>query len=103
VPPQAFGALIEGLGRFGLNRGRGWTRVVVEKPFGKDYESARALDDLIHHYFDEPQVFRIDHYLGKQTVQNLLVMRFANPIFEHSWNRDRVENCADHRCRRTGR
>src|SRR5262249_31707053 len=54
--------------------------------------SARELDGLIHRYFDESQGFRIDHYLGKETVQNLLVMRFANPIFEHSWNRDRVDN-----------
>jgi len=92
VPPQAFGLVIEGLGQFGLQRARGWTRIVVEKPFGRDYESARVLDSLIHRYFDESQVFRIDHYLGKETVQNLLVMRFGNPIFEHSWNRDRVDN-----------
>jgi glucose-6-phosphate 1-dehydrogenase len=92
VPPQSFSILTEGLGHSGLNHSRGWTRLVVEKPFGKDLASARELDGLIHRYFDEPQVFRIDHYLGKETVQNLLVLRFANPIFEHSWNRDRVDN-----------
>jgi glucose-6-phosphate 1-dehydrogenase len=92
VPPQSFAPLIEGLGRFGLHRSRGWTRIVVEKPFGHDLESARKLDRLIHRYFDEPQVFRIDHYLGKETVQNLLILRFSNPLFEHSWNRDRVDN-----------
>jgi len=92
VPPQSFAPLVEGIGRFGLHRSRGWTRIVIEKPFGKDLESARELDALIHRYFDESQVFRIDHYLGKETVQNLLVLRFANPIFEHSWTRDRVDN-----------
>jgi glucose-6-phosphate 1-dehydrogenase len=92
VPPLAFGPLIEGLARFGLNHGRGRTRIVIEKPFGRDYASARELDESLHRYFDESQIFRIDHYLGKETVQNLLVMRFANPVFEHSWNRDRVDN-----------
>jgi glucose-6-phosphate 1-dehydrogenase len=92
VPPQVFPTIIEGLGHSGLNRSRGWTRLVVEKPFGRDRDSARRLDDLIHRYFDEPQVFRMDHYLGKETVQNLLIFRFANPLFEHSWNRDRIDN-----------
>jgi glucose-6-phosphate 1-dehydrogenase len=92
VPPQSFGVLVEGLGQVGLHRSQGWTRIVVEKPFGKDLESARELDALIHRYFSESQIFRIDHYLGKETVQNLLILRFANPIFEHSWNRDRVDN-----------
>ncbi|MDX1577157.1 MAG: glucose-6-phosphate dehydrogenase, partial [Gemmatimonadota bacterium] len=75
----------------GLNRSSGWTRLVVEKPFGRDLDSARELNRLIHAHFDEGQVYRIDHYLGKETVQNLLVFRFANPIFESLWSRDRVE------------
>jgi glucose-6-phosphate 1-dehydrogenase len=63
---------------------------VIEKPFGHDLPSARELNRLVHRHFGEPQVYRIDHYLGKETVQNLLVFRFANPIFETLWNRDRV-------------
>ena len=69
---------IEGLGEAGLASGPGWTRIVIEKPFGRDLESARDLNATVHRYFDEPQVYRIDHYLGKETVQNLLVLRFAN-------------------------
>ncbi|MDQ7859385.1 MAG: glucose-6-phosphate dehydrogenase [Armatimonadota bacterium] len=90
LPPQALPAAVRGLGGAGLSRGPGWTRLVVEKPFGRDLASARALNALVHEYFEEPQVYRIDHYLGKETVQNLLVLRFANPIFETLWNRDRV-------------
>ncbi|MBI4471969.1 MAG: glucose-6-phosphate dehydrogenase [Acidobacteria bacterium] len=92
LPPQAFPRAIEGIGRSGLNRGPGWTRVVVEKPFGHDLSSSQELNALTHHFFDESQIYRIDHYLGKETVQNLLVLRFANPIFESVWNRDRIEN-----------
>jgi len=90
MPPGAFPGTIAGLGASGLNRSPGWTRLVIEKPFGRDLESARHLNDLVHRHFDEDQVYRIDHYLGKETVQNLLVFRFTNPIFEASWNRDRV-------------
>ncbi|MDE3154467.1 MAG: glucose-6-phosphate dehydrogenase [Acidobacteriota bacterium] len=92
LPPQAFPATLTGLGESGLNRSAGWTRVVVEKPFGHDVESARQLNDLVHAYFEERQIYRIDHYLGKETVQNLMVFRFANPIFEALWNRDRVDH-----------
>src|SRR5262245_21780240 len=92
LPPQAFPSIIEGIGRSGLNRSRGWIRLVVEKPFGRDLVSARELDVLIHRFFDESQIFRIDHYLGKETVQNLLVLRFANTVLENAWNRDNVEN-----------
>jgi glucose-6-phosphate 1-dehydrogenase len=92
VPPQSFATVIDGIGGSGLHRSRGWVRLVIEKPFGRDLVTARELNELIHRYFDEQQVFRIDHYLGKETVQNLLILRFANPIFEHSWNRDRVDN-----------
>jgi glucose-6-phosphate 1-dehydrogenase len=90
IPPGAFTPTIEALGAAGLNHAPGWARVVVEKPFGTDLESARALNDLLLSQFDESQIYRIDHYLGKATVQNLLTFRFTNPMFERLWNRDRV-------------
>jgi glucose-6-phosphate 1-dehydrogenase len=92
LPPQAFPPTITGLGLAGLNRSRGWARLVIEKPFGRDLASAQALNQLVHQYFDESQVYRIDHYLGKETVQNLLVFRFANAMFETLWNRDHIES-----------
>ncbi len=91
LPPAAFPEVIENLGRAGLNRSEGWSRLVIEKPFGRDLASAEELNYLVHRHFDESQVYRIDHYLGKETVQNLLTFRFANPLFETSWNRDRLE------------
>ena len=91
LPPRVVPDVVEQLGAAGLNRSSGWTRVVFEKPFGRDLESATALNTKIHRHFDESQVYRIDHYLGKETVQNLLTFRFANPIFETSWNRDRIQ------------
>lgn len=92
LPPQAFSDTVERLAGAGLNRSAGYTRVVVEKPFGRDLESARALNALLHAHFDEQQIYRIDHYLGKETVRNLMVFRFANPVFETQWNRDRIES-----------
>lgn len=91
LPPQVFVSTIDRLGEAGLNTSTGWTRIVVEKPCGRDLESARELNRRIHRWYDETQIYRIDHYLGKETVQNLLVLRFANTIFESSWNRDRIE------------
>jgi len=92
IPPRAFPSTIEGLGDSGLNGSEGWTRVVVEKPFGTDLETARQLNGLVLAHFDESQIYRIDHYLGKATVQNLLAFRFTNPMFERLWNRDRVSH-----------
>lgn len=92
LPPSAFAPIIEGLGAAGLNRSRGWTRLVVEKPIGRDLASARNFNELTHRYFSEQQVYRIDHYLGKETVQNLLVFRLSNALIESAWNRDRVDS-----------
>lgn len=90
LPTGALASVTQGLANVGLNKSRGWTRVVVEKPFGTDFKSAVALGELLHRHYAEKQIYRIDHYLGKDTVQNLLVLRFANPIFEALWNRERV-------------
>ena len=90
LPPALFPGAVRYLGESGLNRSHGWIRLVVEKPFGRDLTTARDLNRLILAHFDESQIFRIDHYLGKETVQNLLVFRFANTIFESLWNRDRI-------------
>jgi glucose-6-phosphate 1-dehydrogenase len=91
TPPSVYGDIVEQLGASGLSRpAGGWARLVVEKPFGRDVKTARELNGRIARYFDEEQVYRIDHYLGKETVQNLLVLRFANGIFEPLWNRNHV-------------
>ena len=91
LPPRAFADTAAGMGQAGLNRSAGWTRLIVEKPFGRDPASAQALNARIHEYFSEDQIYRIDHYLGKETVQNLLVFRLGNAFIESSWNRDRIE------------
>ncbi|HYY59356.1 MAG TPA: glucose-6-phosphate dehydrogenase [Pyrinomonadaceae bacterium] len=92
--PSFFGLIAGQLGAAGLahGEGKGWTRVIVEKPFGHDLESARKLNRELAAVFDEEQVYRIDHYLGKETVQNLLVFRFANSIFEPLWNRQYIDH-----------
>jgi glucose-6-phosphate 1-dehydrogenase len=99
VPPSEFGPIVDGLraehlvARSDRARADGpWTRVVFEKPFGHDLASARVLNDSVASAFDESQVFRIDHYLGKETVQNLLVFRFANLLFEPVWGREHVDH-----------
>jgi glucose-6-phosphate 1-dehydrogenase len=95
VPPALYGVVASGLGAAGLSRedperGR-WARLVVEKPFGYDLASARQLGEVIAQSFAEHQVFRIDHYMAKETVQNILVLRFANAIFEPLWNRNYID------------
>ena len=92
LPPVRFIPTIEALGRAGLAKSGGWTRLVIEKPIGRDLASAQELNAKAHAWFDESQIYRIDHYLGKETVQNLLVFRLANPIFEELWNRNHVES-----------
>jgi glucose-6-phosphate 1-dehydrogenase len=89
IPPSAFLSYVHLLAEHGMVEG---TRLVIEKPFGRDSESARQLDDEIHEHFGEDQVFRIDHYLGKETVQNIMVFRFGNSLFERVWNRDAVDH-----------
>jgi glucose-6-phosphate 1-dehydrogenase len=89
LPPAAAPPLVASIGRL---RGQGWVRVVLEKPFGHDLQSARELNRLLHEHFQEREIFRIDHYLGKETVQNLLVLRFANGVFEPLWSRQYVDS-----------
>lgn len=90
--PSQYAPTALGLGRVGLNHGEGWRRLVVEKPFGHDLRSAKDLSDSLHEVFEEKEVYRIDHYLGKETVQNILALRFGNGIFEPLWNRRYVNH-----------
>ena len=94
VPPSLYPVIAEMLGKAGLaqegENGKGWSRIVVEKPFGRDLQSAMELDQTLHRSFREHQIFRIDHYLAKETVQNILMFRFANAIFEPIWNRSYI-------------
>ena len=90
LKPEDFAAAVDNLAAVGLNRPRGLHRIVVEKPFGSDLASAQALNELLHRHYDEKQIYRIDHYLAKETVQNLLVFRFANLMIEPVWNRNYI-------------
>jgi glucose-6-phosphate 1-dehydrogenase len=95
IPPTVYKQVVSRLADATLVKPRvdnGWRRVIVEKPFGTDLASARELNRALHRYLDEPQIFRIDHYLGKETVQNLLVFRFANGMFEPVWNRRYIDH-----------
>lgn len=96
LPPFLYQGVAHHLGRAGLSvqyqNGNGWSRIVVEKPFGRDLQSATELDRSLHTYFREDQIFRIDHYLAKETVQNVLMFRFANSVFEPIWNRQFIDH-----------
>jgi len=92
TPPAAYEPIIRAIGAHGLRGESGWSRVVVEKPYGRDLKSAMALTGVVQEVFREDEVFRIDHYLGKETVQNILVLRFANSIFEPIWTRQYVDH-----------
>jgi glucose-6-phosphate 1-dehydrogenase len=96
TPPSIYSTVVTRLGEAGLNRPpestQAWVRIIIEKPFGRDLASSRALNQTVTGVFSEDQVYRIDHYLGKETVQNILVLRFANGIFEPLWNRNHVDH-----------
>jgi len=95
TPPEVYPDIVKQLGRACIAHPvspNSWTRIIIEKPFGRDLASAKALNEIVLNVFDEKQVYRIDHYLGKDTVQNLLVLRFGNGIFEPLWNRNYVDH-----------
>jgi glucose-6-phosphate 1-dehydrogenase len=93
VADQFFGPVVEQLGKAGLvKNAAGWRRVIVEKPFGHDLQSAKKLNRCLLEWLDESQIYRIDHFLGKETVQNIMALRFANGLFEPVWNRDRIDH-----------
>jgi glucose-6-phosphate 1-dehydrogenase len=95
TPPEVYQHVIEQLKKANLNKpknGKSWTRIIIEKPFGRDLASAKELNAKVLESFDESQVYRIDHYLGKETVQNMLVFRFGNGIFEPLWNRNYIDS-----------
>jgi glucose-6-phosphate 1-dehydrogenase len=93
TPPDAYEMIINKLGENNIGQlDSGWTRIVIEKPYGSDLRTAKDLEQLVHTVFKEKQIYRIDHYLGKETVQNILVLRFANGIFEPLWNRQYVDH-----------
>ncbi|ADE15913.1 glucose-6-phosphate 1-dehydrogenase [Nitrosococcus halophilus Nc 4] len=94
TPPFLFADIAKGLGEANLAKARQRARIVVEKPLGHDLESFRGINQALNHYFQESQIYRIDHFLGKETVQNILALRFANPIFEPIWNRRYIDHIA---------
>ncbi|MEP6715116.1 MAG: glucose-6-phosphate dehydrogenase [Terriglobia bacterium] len=90
--PSQYAQIAEGLGAAGLNKGNGWRRIVIEKPFGHDLKSAVELNARLQKVFEEKEIYRIDHYLGKETVQNIMAFRFGNGIFEPLWNRTYIDH-----------
>jgi glucose-6-phosphate 1-dehydrogenase len=92
TPPRFFASIADGLASAGLRRNREHTRIVVEKPLGNDFASFRDINEALTRHFHENQIYRIDHFLGKETVQNILALRFANPIFEPVWNRNYIDH-----------
>lgn len=93
TPPTLYETISQNLSNAGMNtQNNGWKRLIVEKPFGYSLETAQELNKGLHKYFKEHQIYRIDHYLGKETVQNLLVTRFSNSIFEPLWNRNYIQH-----------
>ena len=92
TPPSTYGGIASHLGGAGLSRSDGWTRLIIEKPFGTDLKSAQELNAVILKHFDESQLYRIDHYLAKETAQNIAALRFANSIFEPTWNSQYVDH-----------
>ncbi|UAY52210.1 glucose-6-phosphate dehydrogenase [Ferruginibacter albus] len=92
VPPQYFEQIATKIGTCKLASDKEHSRIVIEKPFGRDFESAKKLNDLLHNTYDETQIYRLDHYLGKETVQNILAFRFANALFEPIWNRNYIDH-----------
>ena len=92
TPPQAYAGIIACMAAVGLNESTGWTRVVIEKPFGTDLESAKQLNDEVLEVFDESQIYRIDHYLAKETAQNISALRFANTLFEPIWSNRYIDH-----------
>ena len=92
VAPQLVPDIVKNLGKLQFCKDIKCTRIVVEKPFGHDLESAVEMNQMLSEYFEEDQIFRIDHYLGKETVQNILALRFANALFEPIWNRNYIDH-----------
>lgn len=90
--PSQYAEIAEGLAHAGMNKGKGWRRIVIEKPFGHDLQSARELQGRLEKCFNESEIYRIDHYLGKETVQNIMAFRFGNGIFEPLWNRTYIDH-----------
>ena len=92
MAPSFFGTITQHLKNEALLTENGYNRLIIEKPFGKDYESAQILNEQLRHSFDENQIYRIDHYLGKEMIQNITAVRFANRVFETMWNRNHIDN-----------